>query len=275
LKEIFGIGKKIVTISKAEHLVVDRAKQLTNELILSRGAMPPFSARNYAELLGIRQIIQEDIGEASGMLLKYHDGPVIQVNSKHNNARQDFSIAHELGHLIVDGIMDNGANNEVEFRSASGFNTIERLCNVAATELLMPEEVFNSYLEKIGISIGSVPILSNIFKVSLESTIIRISELSKISVLALCWKHLKTSKGECLRLAWSSTSKNVEDGYKYKPTKVIVGPNEAIYRALNSDEVVKNYKEINLNRLKKKCPMESKGFGLGTNRRVLSLAFIQ
>jgi len=260
--------------NSVEQLIIDRTKLLSKQLIAKRGSTPPFGARDYAELMGIKQIVQEDIGEASGMLLKYHSGSVIQVNSKDNSARQNFSIAHELGHLIVSEVIDNGVSNEIEYRSPSGKNGIERLCNMAATEMLMPEEIFLDCLNNLGISINSVSILSNIFKVSLESTIIRISELSKVNVVAICWKYFKTPKGEYLRLAWNSIPKVLDNRFNYKPVSAIIGQNEKTFLAYTSGETVKTRKEFYLKHLKKSCPVESKGFGFGNNRRVLSLAFI-
>jgi len=54
----------------------------------------------------------------------------------------------------------------------------ETLCDAAAAELLMPELVFRKYLSTFGISIGSVELLANAFKVSLQSAARRMAEVS-------------------------------------------------------------------------------------------------
>src|SRR5437879_4235539 len=40
-------------------------------------------------------------GELSGMLLRDKDRAVIGVNSAHPSVRQRFSVAHEIGHLVM------------------------------------------------------------------------------------------------------------------------------------------------------------------------------
>jgi Zn-dependent peptidase ImmA (M78 family) len=259
-----------------EPIIVSKAKILSQELIKQRGAKPPFTARDYATLLGIGNIVVEDIGEVSGILIKGNLGPIIKLNSKHNYRRQNFSLAHELAHLIVDRVIVNKTNDNIAFRSVNSSNTIERLCNVAATEMLMPEAVFSKYLETLGTSIVSVAKLSEMFAVSLQAALIRVSELSRTTTIALCWRLREGKRSNHLALEWSTTPKIADKKLICKPVKPTIGANETTIQAFMNDDVIKTYKEFYINGcLKKRCLLESKGFGLKNNRRVLSLAFVE
>jgi Zn-dependent peptidase ImmA (M78 family) len=257
-------------------LVIEKSKTLSKELIRQKGCQPPFTALNYANLMGIKKITYSDIGEADGMLLKGFAGPIIKINSKHNNNRQNFSLAHELGHLLIDNILAGESPNKVEFRSSTRSNDIERLCNISATELLMPEAIFSEYMITIGSSIYSISKLSEIFKVSLRAVLIRVAELSKKTRVGLCWRHWTNNKSENLTLEWCTKPNNAESKYSYRPIKQTIEVRDSTFRAYVTDEVIQTRKAFYLNNYTKKmCIMESKGYGLKENRRVLSLATIE
>ena len=142
-----------LTAEQATDLIIQRAKQLVSQLIEYRGHdKPPFLAEEFGRLQGIKRIMKADLGETSALLLRFHDGYVIKVNQNHSLARQNFSCGHEIGHILFGELKLERYIKNIEYRTfdpqgeADARKTArERLCDAAATELLMPESVFRKY----------------------------------------------------------------------------------------------------------------------------------
>jgi len=268
-------------LEQATSLIVERARELTKELVKSRGhGRPPFLSEEYARLLGIKEISKADL-EESAVLLRFHDGYVIKVNKDHNLARQNFSCAHEIGHALLSELKIEPCIEEVEFRTfnpqapaIARAKTRERLCDAAATELLLPEAVFKKYLSGFGISIKSLEWLANIFRVSISSTAIRIVEVSTEPCIALLWRPRPRTKSKALRLAWHiSPGNRSQIKGNYVPKHTIARHTSTLYKAYQYDSPVKCRKDFRLDTGIKRIPIESKGFGRGEMRYVISLAF--
>lgn len=269
-------------LEQATSLIVERARQLVNQLIEQRGhGRPPFLSEEYAPLLGIKRIEKADLREASAILIKLHDGDIIRVNQNHNSARQNFSCAHEIGHALLSELKIEPCIEEVEFRTfnpqapaIARAKARERLCDAAATELLMPETVFKKYLLGFGISIRSLEWLANIFRVSIISTAIRIAEVSTEPCIALLWRPRPGTKSKALRLAWHVGPGNRTQGKgNYMPTHTLARHTSTLYKAYQYDSPVNCRKDFRLDAGIKRIPIESKGFGGGEMRYVISLAF--
>ncbi len=125
----------------------------------------------------------------SAILLKEKGKAVIAVNEKHPEVRQRFSIAHELGHLIMHG---NNEHLNVEksilprlFTRAEGVQgQNEREANEFAAELLMPEELvkkdFSKYIDKREDNI--ISFLSSRYNVSEIAMQFRLNNLDLMEV---------------------------------------------------------------------------------------------
>lgn len=267
---------------EATSLIVQKARNLVNRLIEHRGHdKPPFLPEGFARLQNVKRIEKAELGEASALLLTFHDGLLIKVNKNHNPARQNFSCAHEIGHTLLSELKLGGLIRNIEYRRLDPRGSerlhkraTERLCDIAATELLMPESVFGKYLSSFGVSIHSIERLANIFGVSIQATAIRTAEVSIEPCIALLWHLNKRTKSKALRLAW-----HVGPGRKsrvkanYTPMQTLARHTSTLYKAYQDDSPVKSSKFFKLDTVMKHCPMESKGFGRGETRRVISLAF--
>ncbi len=261
---------------QATTLIVERANQLVNRLVEQGGhEKPPFLPEEFARLQGINKIVKENLGETSAVLLRVQDGYVIKVNQKHSLARQNFSCAHEIGHTLFDGLKLERYIQSIEYRT---FNpqgeqkaraaARERLCDAAATELLMPESVFRKYLSGFGVSISSIERLANIFRASRPSVAIRIAEVSIEPCIALLLQPWPRNKPKSLRLAWSIGPQGKAN---YIP---VLKPTSTLYKKAYQDgSAVKSSKDFKVDNTTKRLPMESKGFGYGETRYVISLAF--
>jgi len=271
-----------LNLEQSTSLIVERARQLMNQLIEQRGhGRPPFLSKEYAPLLGIKRIEKADLGQVSAILIKLHDGDVIRVNQMHNLARQNFSCAHEIGHALLSELNLELCIEEAEFRTfnpqaeaMAGAKTRERLCDAAATELLMPEIVFKKYLSSLGACINSIESLANIFRVSISSTAIRIAELSAEPCIVLLWRQRPGTKSKVLRLAWRvGPGKKSKGKADYMPVHTLARHTSTLYKAYQYDNPVKCHKSFEIDGSVKRLPIESKGFGSGEMRYVISLAF--
>jgi len=268
---------------QATHLVIDRARQLVDQLVERRGHdKPPFLPEEFVRLQDIKQIVKADLGETSAILLRFHDGYVIKVNESHHPLRQNFSCAHEIGHILFSELKLERYTRTIEYRTfnpqgeeRARAQARERLCDIAATELLMPELIFRKYLSGFGISIHSVERLAKIFKVSIQAAVIRVAEVSPEPCIALLWRPDTRTKSKALRLVRRvSPGGKVRGKTNYVPAHALVRSPSTLHKAYQDDSPVKSSKLFKVDNAVKRLPVESKGFGRGENRYVISLAFL-
>lgn len=280
-------------LDDATKFMLNNAKRLTDRLIEARGHdFPPFSPYDYTKLLGIKVEMEDlsqpfgnednksKIKDTSALLIKSNEGYVIKINKHHNYVRQNFSCAHEIGHTLLNEVEPH--IQSIEYRTynpqaaqKARQKTRERLCDIAATELLMPEIIFKKYLLDFGISVNSIKSLANTFKVSYQSAAIRIAELSEKKCITLLWQPKPKNKPKKLRLAWrAGMGIDNKNRINYMPVQENIKPNSTLYKTYQSNNTTKSVKDFKIDNEKKRLRLESKGFGYGENRYVISLAFL-
>jgi Zn-dependent peptidase ImmA (M78 family) len=129
--------------------------------------------------------------ELSGMCF-YKDGvPVVGVNARHAPNRQRFTIAHELGHIIMhDDILQQGAHVDKTITmlrrdpdSAQGVVEIEIQANQFAAAILMPDFLIQKYMEENNLNYGLlqdedvIDEMAKAFKVSSTALAIRMGTI--------------------------------------------------------------------------------------------------
>ncbi len=264
---------------QATSLIVERARLLVNKLIEDRGYdKPPFLPEEFARLQGVKRIVKTELGETSAVLLRFPDGYAIKVNEKHHPVRQNFSVAHEIGHILFSELKLEHYINSIEYRT---FNpqakartrekARERLCDIAATELLMPEQVFKKYLTNFGLSVNSIEPLAHIFRTSIQATAFRIAEVNSDPCLMLMWQPFPANHPKGLKLIRCISS---EAKIKARPIHTQDKISSNLFKAYKSNALFKSTKHFMINNTKHILPIESKGFGYGEYRYVLSMAFL-
>lgn len=167
-----------------------RIRTAAQDLLQRHGVSKvPVPVPQIAKACGARIYYQSLEGELSGFLYADAEQPVIGVNTHHSSARQAFTIAHELGHLLLH---ENQAvhvdhNFRVHLRSkASSQGTDEREveANLFAAELLMPAHFLERDIKGAD-SLGLVDDvfiseLSRRYGVSTQALLIRLSYLGYI-----------------------------------------------------------------------------------------------
>jgi Zn-dependent peptidase ImmA (M78 family) len=272
----------VVTFEDAMNLAIGRAKELVSCLIKERGhAKPPFRSAEFANLRGIKKIVKADLGNVSAVLLRFASGGVIKVNQRDNQMRQNFSCMHEIAHDILHELKLQLDTNYIEYRTANPqapakevSKVRERICEAVAAELIMPEGIFGKYLSDFGVSVHSIEWLANIFKVSIRAAAWRIAEVSIEPCIFLLWQPWMRSNSEGLRLALCAGPGRKPLGKSdYVPVHTYVKPPSTLHQAYESSKSVRSFRLFKLGNNIKRCHIESKGFGRGETRHVISLAF--
>lgn len=130
------------------------------ERVLAEHAVrkPPVDVHRIAAAYA--EIVEKDLDDAvSGVLIPL-DGKdfIIVVNAGHSLVRQRFTVAHELGHLLIHSYTIPHADRSFRFRdarSSEGSAVEEIQANQFAAELLMPR--FLLLREPKGTRFGHVP----------------------------------------------------------------------------------------------------------------------
>jgi hypothetical protein len=117
-------------------LVADRARTTVRDAIQAGWEGPPFDPSVLAKILRIPTIPTEDVVEArtvsSGSQVR------IEFNPNRPPARIRFSIAHELAHTLFPDFHVATRNRGAQPAGRSDDWQLELLCNLAASEFLMP-----------------------------------------------------------------------------------------------------------------------------------------
>lgn len=146
----------------------------------------PVPVERLAKLEGVL-VQRAELDDALSGMVYIRDGlPIIGVNSRHHENRQRFTIAHELGHLLMHRTyieaqihVDTGFTLRRDSVSATGTDAYEIEANVFAAHLLMPtswieDEAKESELDDE----QGLAILARRFKVSVAALSNRLLYLS-------------------------------------------------------------------------------------------------
>lgn len=152
----------------------------------------PINVRALAERLGAI-VVEEPLEDAdfSGFLYTTRTSPpVIGVNSTHPPTRKRFTMAHELGHLILhpkDGIhMDEAVIQRRDEKASEGTNDEEIEANRFAAELLMPRDFLESDIARMGKFVvdddNQIQALACDYEVSVQAMTIRLNTLGLLTI---------------------------------------------------------------------------------------------
>jgi len=132
----------------------------------------------------IVQAKSEGNSGVSGMLLKHENNfGIMYATHIKSIGFQRFSIAHEIGHFLLDGhieqILPDGAN---EHESRAGFTSsdpYEIEADNFASALLMPSELFKKEMQKMEEGLEAIKALAKVCETSLISTAIRYTKFAE------------------------------------------------------------------------------------------------
>lgn len=156
-------------------------------------AAPPVDVEAVARLLGVRVVYEELDDDMSGLLLITQKRPTIAVNAAHHENRQRFTIAHELGHLLLHATTDDDlfVDKKVFNRNTKASQGVYRQeieANRFAAELLMPKKMIESIVlsDDDDIDLSDDLIVSQLarsFRVSEQALAIRLASLDLVPTI--------------------------------------------------------------------------------------------
>lgn len=131
---------------------IDSARQAARDVLKQYGIMTaPVPVDRIARELGVRVQFAPFDNDLSGMAHIRDDVVVVGVNSLHAPNRQRFTLAHEIGHVVLHRHILEGAVHvdRVLLRdrnSSAGTDLLEIQANAFASELLMPTDILEATL---------------------------------------------------------------------------------------------------------------------------------
>lgn len=183
------------------------------------GTFSPDHLKSLADEMGVKSLlarplagVQDQHPGVDAMLVPLTEGYVVVVNENASHTRQRYSLAHELGHIMLLATEPSllRHTNPARYRSSTlvdkGRKAEERFCDAIAAELLMPEKVFAVEVEKSGRSLERLPRLANLFGASLTATAIRYWELLPEPCHLIRWKS-STRRAGVIAPAWQMRNK--------------------------------------------------------------------
>lgn len=125
------------------------------------------------------KVLMEELGEGeSGTTFTRPDGKhIITINSLESEARQRFTVCHEIAHIIL-GLPSS--HQEVPSWSFAKRDENEVMCDTFAAELLMPYKLWKAKVPKDEPSAETIEYMASEFKSSFPAAASRYSQLADI-----------------------------------------------------------------------------------------------
>ena len=135
-----------------------------------------------------------DVDSCEGMLVRNPKDVAewgIFYNGKASPERQRFTIAHELGHLILHRGQQQSFNCDKEsvYSGIDTIRTIEREADDFASNLLMPGDLLRDWISNQRIDLRVLSALAKRFQVSFEALCIRFIKFTTLRAILVYWDN--------------------------------------------------------------------------------------
>lgn len=160
-------------------------REVTDLIARANINSPPVWVERIAELLGARIELADFNNEVSGVLIRKGKHTVIGVAKEQAPNRQRFTIAHEIGHLVLHETEEVHVDRQffVKLRSQVSSEAVdvdEIEANAFAASLLMPEEFIRNDVRRMQIDFedaSQVEALAKRYRVSPQAMTFRLLNL--------------------------------------------------------------------------------------------------
>jgi Zn-dependent peptidase ImmA (M78 family) len=156
---------------------------------LAIGGVP--DARAVVAALKVR-VHEKDLERCDGMLVRVKGtakGVIAVRKSIREETRKLFTIAHEIGHLLLPGHDDDGiCGTDAIERWDRDLRAREREANAFAAELLMPSELVTNLIASLQPSLATIERLAETFRTSLTASGYRLVAMTTHAA-ALVWSQ--------------------------------------------------------------------------------------
>jgi len=183
-------GPRALGLLKSLPVATDpvEAVLLFAEMLVIESGMtePPFAPARYAPLRRIHQILFNDM-EVDGRLIPVENGFIVELKKNQSHERKNFTLAHEVSHTFFHGAVPV-TKYKMNGPTTSDFDPEEeRLCDIAASELLMPSLTFSAIAKDYLASPSSVIKIAALFETSTLATIIKLLQLNIWDATFVLW----------------------------------------------------------------------------------------
>ncbi len=154
-----------------------------------------------AENFGAKTITKHRL-DSAGMLVPKDDSYIIVLRESDPPARQKFSLAHEIGHILLKTAspLDIGTTHLSHSWLA---DKEELLCDQLAAEILMPRLTFEEDAWVNGWNLTSLKTLCRKYETSMQATCRRMVDLMPEATVMAAWKPLRYGDSTYSKLEWS------------------------------------------------------------------------
>ena len=228
----------------------------------------PVNIASIAKSLGARSVTEADI-PAAGMLVPVDSGFMILVNKNNSRERKRFSCAHEVAHALI----EPGATSAQRQFPFVRNSELEKTCERLASLLLMPNPAFHNHAIADLPSIRKVTSLARIFETSIKATALRfVKEIDERCLLIVSEPDGRSYKAQ-LAVKWSSNNfATLGARVFFVPPRAHVDLSSAQV-SYRTHDVQRDIETLSVGRHRLRTYSESKAFGVGKSRYVLTLAF--
>jgi Zn-dependent peptidase ImmA (M78 family) len=175
-------ARKLIELSGGAKTIEQAIEAMVSKL-LEAVPFPPTELDVLAKLLGVVDICNESLA-VSGELRRLKNGFQIICSADLDAGRRRFTIAHEIGHVVLASCGTK----------CSGAKELERLCDKIAAEILMPAVLFRSHWG-VNPSIADVFRIMKLFQTSLSATATRAHELCGAAAFEIRDRSVTWCKG--------------------------------------------------------------------------------
>lgn len=183
---MIGKNTKSSTVNSLDRLSDDIEYIVADQFRFARCGPADDEIRKLCEHLNVERITYEDI-PCDGLLMPVsEDRYEVRVSCNAPRSRQRFSVAHELGHVVLQklGLAEHDEAHR-ETASVKTHSLEERFCDAFASAVLMPRDKFQEEAERLSMSIQTFRELSRRFDVSLSAAARRYFEIMRTPAFAI------------------------------------------------------------------------------------------
>ena len=165
---------------------IDQAVPAVVSKVLAGIHCPPTDLDALCARLNVTEVVDDEdipvVGE-----LRHENGTFrILCSTGQSQVRRRFTIAHELAHILFESTGP---------RAPRVGEDLEKLCDMIAAEILMPNTVFQAALNQAPMDTSLVRRLASQFQASLTATVLRCADFRPLSVVCIHEGRKKWSRG--------------------------------------------------------------------------------
>lgn len=165
-----------------QQIVRSKARDLVAKAKAMGWSGPPFDPLVLASIRGIRHRKSSSLFTAEAQLVPISGNQLLlEFNPDRPSGRRNYTIGHEIAHTFFDDCYEMIHQRSTERKVFDPHEEVEHLCQVGASEIVMPYDEFLAEMAKLPQSLRAVFPLCDLFDVSREACSRRFLDLSSVN----------------------------------------------------------------------------------------------